>query len=98
MTAFLSTIVSFFESVALSVWSKVSGTLTTILNEIPDDEIQILHDGMAQFSADLEAGKGFGEAAADLWTSVKGGEKKELSKVANLFLQAFVAKFEPPAA
>lgn len=95
--AFLSTVVSFFESVALSIWSKVSGTFTMILNEIPDDEIAILHGAMDQFSADLKAGKSWGDAAADIWTRVKNQEGKELSKVANLFLQAFVAKFEPAA-
>lgn len=92
---FLSTIGAFFKSLALSVWSKVSGSLMAILNEVPDDEIQIMHDAMTQFHADLDAGKSFGEAAADLWTFVHNQEGKEIGKVANLFLLAFVAKLEP---
>jgi len=94
---FLDTILAFLKSEALSLWSKVSGVFTTILNEIPDDEIAILHAAQTQFSADLAAGKSWGEAAADVWTYVKNAEGAELSKVSNLFLQAFVAKFEPPA-
>jgi hypothetical protein len=89
---------AFFQAAALSVWTKVQGALNTVINEIPDDEIQIMHDGLAQFSADLTAGKSWGDAAADLWTFVENQEGKELSKVANLLLQAFVAKLEPPAA
>lgn len=95
MPAFLSTILSFFESTAISIWSKVSGAFVTIINEIPDDEVQIMHDGLAQFSADLKAGKSWGEAAADLWTFVANQEGKELSKVSNLLLQAAIAKLEP---
>lgn len=56
------------KSEALSLWSKVSGVFTTILNEIPDDEIAILHGAQTQFIADLAAGKPWGEAAADVWT------------------------------
>lgn len=91
---FLTTLANFFKSTALSVWSKVSGTFFTILNEIEDDEIQIMHDGIDGFHKDLEAGKSFGEAAANLWTFVKNQEGKELSKVSTLYLEAFVAKAE----
>lgn len=92
---FLSTILAFLQSEALSIWSKVSGAFTTILNEVPDDEIAILHGAQTQFTNDLAAGKSWGEAAADVWTYVKNAEGAELSKVSNLFLQAFIAKFEP---
>lgn len=95
MGGFLGVIVAFFESEALSIWSKVSGSLTTIVNELADDEVQILHDAEAKFTSDLAAGKGWGEAAADVWTFVKNQEGTELSKVGNLLLQVFLAQFEP---
>lgn len=95
---FLSAILAWLTSEALSLWSKVSGAFTAIINEIPDDEVAILHQAQAQFTADLAAGKSWGEAAADVWTYVKNAEGAELSKVSNLLLQAFLAKFEPPAA
>ncbi len=95
---FLNTILAFLKSKALSVWTKVSGSLATIINEIPDDEITIFHAAQAQFTTDLAAGKSWGEAAADVWTYVKNAEGAELSKVSNLLLQAFIAKFEPTTA
>jgi hypothetical protein len=95
---FLNTILAFLKSEALSIWSKVSGSFATIINEIPDDEITILYNAKTQFTTDLANGKSWGDAAADVWTYVKNAETGELGKVANLFLQAFIAKFEPPAA
>lgn len=97
MNAILNVIGTFFKSLGLSLWTAVSGALTTVLNEVPDDEIAIMHGAMSQFSNDLAAGKSWGEAAADVWTYVQNQEGKELGKVANLFLQAFIAKFEPVA-
>lgn len=93
--SFLTTIVNFFESTALSIWSKVSGSINIVINEIPDAEAQILHDAMAQFSTDLHAGKSFGEAAADAWTLVKNAEAAELGRVGTHLLEAFIAQLEP---
>jgi hypothetical protein len=93
---FLNTILAFFESAALSVWSRVSGVFHTILNELPDDEITIIHDSLGVLSSGLKAGKPFGEAAADALTFALNQEGKELSKVGRLLFDAAIAKLEPP--
>jgi len=97
MDSFLSAVIAFFKADAISVWSKVQGAFNVVINEIPDDEIQIAHDTMDRFTAGLAAGKTWGEAAADVWTFVENQEGKEIGKVTNLLIQAFLAKFEPHA-
>lgn len=97
MNAFLQTVVDWLKAEALSIWSKVSGVFTLILNELPDDEVQILHDAVKQFSDDLHAGKTPGEAAANAWAVASNEEGKELSKLGNLLLQAAIEKLSPGA-
>jgi hypothetical protein len=80
-----------FVSVALSAWSKISGSLNVIVGQVADDELQIVHDEYNQFLSDMKAGKSAGEAAADVWTRTLNSEKAELSKVANLILQLLIA-------
>ncbi len=92
---FLETILSVFRSAALDIWSKVSLAFNAIFNTLFEDEVALLGEAKELFVKDLAAGKGWGEAAADLWTFVKNAEGRELSKVAELLLQAFVESFNP---
>jgi hypothetical protein len=91
---FLDSIWTMLKADALSIWSRVSATFNTLLGELPDDEITIFHGAQTTFTDALKAGKGWGDAVAETWTTVENQEGAELSKVANLLLQAFMAKFE----
>jgi hypothetical protein len=93
----LSTILNFFKTGALDIWSKVSLSFNAIFNTLVEDEVALLGTAKEQFLADLAAGKSYGEAVADVWTTVENAEGAELSKVGNLLLQAFLAHFEPAA-
>ena len=94
---FLESIWAMLKADALSIWSRVSATFNTLLGELPDDEINIFHGAQTTFAGALQAGKGWGDAVAETWTYVENQEGAELSKVANLLLQAFMAKFETPS-
>lgn len=94
----LTTVLNLFLSEALSIWSKVSGALTTIVNEIPDDEVTILHDAMAASAAALKAGAGVEEAFTAGLNTFSAEEKAELSKVGTALLQAFVYATAPKTA
>ena len=94
---FLESIWAMLKADALSVWSRVSATFNTLLGELPDAEIAIFHGAQTTFADALKAGKGWGDAVAETWTYVENQEGAELSKVSNLLLQAFMAKFETPA-
>jgi hypothetical protein len=94
LSGILNAVLSFVEAEALSVWSKVSGSINVILNEIPDDEITILHNVMAKFADDLKAGKPAGEAAADAWAVLANAEGGEVSKVTQAVLDVFITSFE----
>ncbi|HEX4861720.1 MAG TPA: hypothetical protein VFV07_10820 [Rhizomicrobium sp.] len=94
---FLESIWAMLKADALSIWSRVSATFNTLLGELPDDEINIFHGAQTTFTGALQAGKGWGDAVAETWTYVENQEGAELSKVANLLLQAFMAKFETPS-
>ena len=94
---FLESLWAMLKADALSVWSRVSATFNTLLGELPDDEIAIFHGAQTTFADALKAGKGWGDAVAETWTYVENQEGAELSKVSNLLLQAFMAKFETPA-
>lgn len=91
----LETILNLFLSEVLSIWSKVSGAFTTIINQIPDDEVKILHDAMAAASAKLQAGGTAEEAFTEGLNTFAGEEKAELSKVGTALLQAFVYATAP---
>lgn len=93
----LATIVNLFVSEALSIWSKVSGALTTIVNEIPDDEVTILHDAMKAAAASLQAGDGVEVAFTAGLNTLAKEEGAELSKVGTALLQAFVYATAPKA-
>ena len=94
---FLESIWAMLKADALSVWSRVSAIFNTLLGELPDDEIAIFHGAQMTFADAMKAGKGWGDAVAETWTYVANQEGAELSKVSNLLLQAFMAKFETPA-
>lgn len=91
----LTTILNLFVSEALSIWSKVSGALTTIVNEIPDDEVTILHDAMNAAAEALKGGASVEEAFTAGLNTFAAEEKAELSKVGMALLQAFVYATAP---
>ena len=89
--SWIATILSFLGSEALSIWSKVSGTLTTIVNELADDEVAILHGAMVLAANDLQNGKDAETTFTDTLNYVAAQEKGELSKVGQALLQAFIS-------
>lgn len=93
---FLTKIAAFLKSEWDYVFTAVSGVFSTILSEIPDDEIAIIHASMQRLEANLTSGKMTpGEAVADTWTYAVDAEGKELTKLGNLALQMFIEKTTP---
>lgn len=95
---FLESIWTMLKTEFAYVFTNVSATINALLSEIPDDEIEIFHGAQQVFADALKAGKSWGDAVAEAWTYAENQEKAELGKVANLLLQAFMAKFESPTA
>ena len=93
----LSVILTFFETKFAYLFTAVTGAFNTILSEIPDDEIAILHAGMAAAAAKLKAGGTAEEAFTEALNTIGALEKGELSKVGNQLLQAFITATAPPA-
>lgn len=87
---FLANILALLVSDALSLWTKVSTSLNLIINELPDDEIAILHGSMQTAATSLKNGRTAEEAFSDALNYLGTQEKGELSKVGNQLLQAFI--------
>lgn len=98
MSNLLSTIWNLLKAPFVDGYTAVVAVYNVLLSEIPNDEIAIMLGAKKVFTDALTANKGWGDAAAETWTYVENQEGAELSKVGNLLLQAFIAKFEPPAA
>lgn len=87
---FLEQLAATFLSTALSVWSKISGAATTLVNEIPADEEQIVHDAFVAAQDVLTKGGSTADALNAAWLSAKAGEKAELSKLGSVMLNFLV--------
>lgn len=94
---FLDSIWSMLKAEFAYVFTNVSATINALISEIPDDEIEIFHGAQNVFVDAIKAGKSWGDAVAEAWTYAENQETAELGKVANLLLQAFMAKFETSA-
>jgi hypothetical protein len=88
---FLTNLLALLVSDALSIWTKVSTSLNLIINEIPDDEITILHGTMQTAATSLQNGRSAEEAFTDALNFLQTQEKKEMSKLGEQLLQAFIA-------
>lgn len=87
----LTYLINLFGPTVLTIETKVAQTLIAIVGEQPADQTKILHDAMAQFTADRAAGKSYGEAAADALTVFFAEEKGEADKVTTQLFQSFLA-------
>lgn len=76
------------------IWTKLVGIFNGVINMLEDDEAQILHDSIDQFTKDRAAGKSFGEAAADALSVFYNEEKGEVSKVVQKAFELFLAQEE----
>lgn len=87
-------IVSLFAPIVTNILTKLVGAFGAIVTELPSDEAQILHDAMAKFVADRNAGKPYGEAAADALDTFYNENKGEVSKVGKQLFSAFLSSVE----
>jgi len=94
---FLNKIVAFLHTEWDYVFTSVSAIFNTILSEVPDDEIAILHAAMKAAAAKLMAGGSYEEALTEGLNTVGTGEIAELSKLGRELLQAFVTAMAPKA-
>jgi hypothetical protein len=93
----LTTLLAFLETKFAFLFTAVSGVFNTIVSELPDDEIAILHGAMVLAGNDLKAGKSAAETFTDTLNYVGAQEKGELSKVGSQLLQAFITATAPSA-
>lgn len=91
----LATALAFLEKEFTYVFTAVTGVFNTILSEIPDDEVAILHGAMQTAAASLKAGRSAEEAFSDALNYLQQQEMQELSKVGDLLLQAFIQATAP---
>lgn len=96
----LATILTFFETKFAFLFTAVSGAFNVIISEIPDDEIAILHGAMTTAANSLKTGRTAEEAYTDVLNYIQQSEKKEISKLGDQLLQAFITATAPatPAA
>lgn len=97
MTGILQTLWNIIKAPFLDGYTAFVAALNVLASEIPNDEIAIAIAVKQKFLDDLNAGKSWGEAVADGLTALVNAEGRELSKVTTYLVQAFFAKFEPPA-
>lgn len=93
----LQTVIGFLKAEFQYIFTAVTGVFNTILSEIPDDEIAILHGAMKVAADALHAGRSAEEAFTDALNYLQQQEMKELSKVGDLLLQAFIQATAPKA-
>ena len=94
---FLNKIVAFLHTEFDYLFTSVSAIFNTILSEVPDDEIAILHAAMQAVAAKLAAGASYEEALTEGLNTVGTGEIAELSKLGRELLQAFTTATAPKA-
>lgn len=92
-----ATILLFLETNFSFLFTAVTGIFNTILSEIPDDEIAILHGAMNAVSTKFEAGGTAEEAFTAGLNFAEAAEVGELSKLGRELLQAFVTATVPVA-
>jgi hypothetical protein len=90
--AFLDSIWSILKTDFAYLYTNVVGVFSTILSEVPDDEIAILKGAMEIAGASIKAGRTAEETFSDCLNYVQQQEIKEFSKVTELFLQIFIHK------
>lgn len=88
---FLNTILSTLRAEAVSIWSKFSGAFNIIVGELPDDEITIMYGAMDLAADKIKAGATVEEAFTAVLNYVESSELRELSKVGEALMQAFIA-------
>lgn len=91
----LDKIWTFLKTEFTYIFTAVSGAFNTILSELPDDEIEILHGAMVTAATSLKNGRTAEEAFSDALNYLQQQEIKELSKVGDLLLQAFIHASAP---
>lgn len=74
----------------VSVPTKLVAAFGGVIGLLEAGEQQDLHDAMAQFSADVKAGKGMGEAAADALSVFFNESKGTVSAAAKSLFTAFL--------
>lgn len=77
------------------IYTGVSAAFSTILSEIPDAEIAIMHGAMNVAADNIKAGKSAEECFTAVLNYVETQEIQELSKVAEHLIQAFIASAHP---
>lgn len=94
---FLATVLTFLETKFEFLFTAVSGIFNTILSELPDDEIAILHGAMTTVANKLKAGGTAEESYTAALNYVAAQEMAELSKLGDQLLQAFITATAPKA-
>lgn len=77
------------------IFTGVSAAFSTIISEIPDDEIAIMHGAMNVAAESIKTGRTPEECFSDVLNYVQKQEIQELSKVAEYLVQAFIASAHP---
>lgn len=98
MNNILATILTLLETKFAFLFTAVSGIFNTLISEIPDDEIALLHGSMTVAANSLKSGRTAEEAFSDALNWLQQQEVKELSKLGDQLLQAFITATAPPAA
>lgn len=95
MQSFLTTVLTFLKTEFAYLFTGVSAIFNAVISEIPDDEIAILHGAMTTAATSLSNGRNAEEAFSDALNYLQQQEIKELSKVGDLLLQAFIQATVP---
>lgn len=97
MSAVLQQVIALFEAPFQYLFTAISGAFMTILGEIPNDQVTILHGAMSAATANLKAG-GTAETAFTAGLNYfEDAEVQEGKKLLTELLQAFVTASAPVA-
>ena len=92
---FLDKIWTFLKTEFGYVYTSVAGIFNTILSEIPDDEIEILHGAFNAAADKLKAGASAEEAMTEGLNYLEAAEVAEGKKLLRDLLGAFVTATAP---
>lgn len=95
MPNILETALTFLKTEFSFLFTAVSGIFSTIISEIPDDEIAMIHGAMGIAAASLKAGRTAEEAFSDALNWLQQQEIKELTKLGEQLLTAFITATAP---
>lgn len=95
---FLAAVIGWLKTEFSSVFTSLSGAFNAVILELPTDEATILKGALALAATDIAEGKSPEQTFTDTLNYVAAQEGKEMSKLGQQLLQAFITAAAPKPA